>query len=57
MKKTEDAYSVLLEKIVQLNDSISDLKNKVNNLRILCHNVVNEAENTIPQQEEKNNEQ
>jgi hypothetical protein len=57
MKKREDKYSALLEKITQLNDSICELKNKVNILRIMCHNAVNDVEQTPPPQEEKNNEQ
>jgi hypothetical protein len=56
MKKREDKYSALLEKITQLNDSICELKNKVNTLRIMCHNVVNDVEQTTPPPEEKNNE-
>lgn len=57
MKKCEDKYSALLEKISQLNDSICELKNKVNTLRIMCHNVVNENEPAPSPQEEINNEQ
>jgi hypothetical protein len=57
MKKCEDKYSALLEKIAQLNDSICELKNKVNTLRIMCHNVVNETEQTPTGPEESKNEQ
>jgi len=57
MKKCEDKYSALLEKISQLNDSICELKNKVNTLRIMCHNVVNGTEQEPTDPKERSNEQ
>lgn len=56
MKKFEDKYSALLEKITQLNDSICELKNKVNILRIMCHDVVNDAAPNDATTEETPNE-
>ena len=52
-QQDKETYRILLEKIGQLNDTITELSVKVNNLKILCNNVATGVTNELSSNNEE----